>query len=292
MGSLVLTGTGKGVTFRNPPGQPITYTIPTDIDPSLYQILYHLQNGSRENLSGLLSYINGLAARITPKNHAIADIDFIGRPFALARIKLKLETAGDFEAYRHLQGQEPDRTGSANVKKAAFPIWLGEKTDYRDGLAGFFLNQDFSHFRIFPDTLSNSGYFINSNQILCTPHPDQTADEVHVLMDPYGRLTIQSGILPAITMELPRELTEQALENIRVSYFAAPLLSNCCQLDIPAPYLDSKEYYFYQIQRRNWHITKLERKDLPALSAPYPQTAMEGYIQIHKKEETHNHAAQ
>lgn len=292
VGSLVLTGTGKGVTFRNPPGQPITYTIPTDIDPSLYQVLYHLQNGPRENLSALLSYINRLAARITPKNHAIADIDFIGRPFALARIKMKLETAGDFEAYRHLQGQEPDRTGSANVKKAVFPVWLGEKADYRDGLAGFFLNQDFSHFRIFPDTLSSSDYFINSNQILCTPNPNQTADEVHVLMDPYGRLTIQSGILPAITMELPRELTEQALENICVSYFAAPLLSNCCQLDIPAPYLDSKEYYFYQIQKQNWHITKLERKDLPALSAPYPQTAMEGYIQIHKKEETHNHAAQ
>lgn len=284
IGSLVLTGTGSGITFRNPPGKPITHIIPEDIEPSLYQVLYHLQNGPREHLAGLLSYINGLASRITPKAHAITDIDFIGRPFALARLKLKPETAGDFETYRHLQGQNPDRTASADIKKAIFPVWLGAKEDYRDGLAGFFLNQDFSHFRVFSDTLPDSGYFISSNQILCAFAPEQAADEVYVLMEPYGRLTIRSGILPDITMELPREPIAQALENIHVSYFAAPLLSNCRQLAVPAPYLDSKDYYFYQIQRQAWHITKLERKDLPALAAPYPQTAIEGYIQIHKKE--------
>lgn len=290
IGSLVLTGTGSGITFQNPPGEPVTHIIPTDIDHSLYQVLYYLKNGSKENLAALLSYINALAARITPRAHAIADIDFVGRPFALAKMRLKPETAGDFEVYRHLEGEIPDKTGSANAKKTIFPVWLGEREDYRDGLAGFFLNQDFSHFRIFSDTPPKSDYFINDNRVLCALDPGQDANEIYVLMEPYGRLTIRSGILPVGIMELPRELVAQALDNIHVSYFAAPLLSNCEQLSVPAPYLDSKEYLFYQMQKKDWQITRLERKDLPALSAPYPQTAMEGYIQIRKKGETHNDA--
>lgn len=292
VGSLVLTGTGSGIAFQNPPGEPVTHTIPENIDHSLYQVLYHLKNGSRENLSILLSYINKLAAQITPKAHAIADIDFVGHPFALAKMKLKIETAGDFEAYRHLEGGTPDKTGSVNAKNAVFPVRLGEREDYRDGLAGFFLNQDFSHFRILSDEPPESDYFINSNQVLCALDPTQAADEVYVLMAPYGRLTIQSGILPAKTIELPRELTEQALDNIYVSYFAAPLLSNYDQLSVPAPYLNSKDYFFYQVQQKDWHSTRLERKDLPALSAPYPQSAIEGYIQIREKGETHNDTEQ
>ena len=305
VGSLVLTQTGSGIDFKSPPGEKISHHLPEDINPQLYRILYSLQTGPKENLIALLSYIDRLDSRITPAPHGPAEVEFIGRPLVLCRLSLKLEQAGDPESYRHLEGQIPDPSHTANVKNAVFSLQIGELNDYRDGMAGFYLNKDFDHLHIYPGSGTQTSYFYEDNLIPAALDAELPPDELCVLMDAYARLTVKPGILPACTLSLPDELVNASLDNIRTTYFTGPVLSNEKQLSIPAAYQNDRSYFFYQAGRTSrteasgkgisencWKTTKLEQTDSQAFSIPYPVKVLEGYIQIQKHKEGENDPTQ
>ena len=298
IGSLVLTRTGTGIAFKSPPGAEISHSIPEDINSQMYSLLHSLQFGPKENLIALLSYINQLGSQNIPVPHGPADVEFIGHPLVLCRLRLKLEQAGEPETYRHLPGSVPDPTQSVNVTNAVFPLQIGEPQDYRDGLAGFYLNGDFDHLYIYPGSGTQTSYLREDNRVPSALDPSLPADELCVLMEPYSRLTIKPAILPVSSFSLPPDLVDTALDTIRTTYYAGPLLSSEAPLSIPAAYQNDRKYFFLQAGKEfpggifadaspapAWKITELGQTDGQAFSVPYPVKALEGYMQIQKNKE-------
>lgn len=313
IGSLVLTQTGSGIAFKSPPGTEVSPHIPTTINPQMYRMLHSLQIGARENLIDLLSYLNTLAEQIAPAPHGPSEVEFIGHPLALCRLHLKLEQLGEPEAYRHIDGARPDESSTTNVQNLVVPLEIGSQNDYRDGLAGFYLNGDFDHLHIYQESqpgdnapggsknvrrdndFRSGNDFWRDNCVWAALQSAEPPDELCVLMEPYAHLTIKSGLLPVHTMSLSSELINDALDRIVTSYFAGPLLSNELHLAIPAAYENDREYFFCQSRRVSTsHISeenesgRLVQTDTSAFSTPYPMQALEGYIQIRKNREA-NH---
>lgn len=298
IGSLVLTRTGSGIVFKSPPGAGISHSIPEDINTQMYGLLHSLQFGPMENLTALLSYINQLGSQNIPVPHGPAEVEFIGHPLALCRLRLKLEQAGEPEAYRHRPDTVPDPSLAVNVTNAVFPLQIGEPQDYRDGMAGFYLNGDFDHMYIYPGSRTQTSYFRKDNRIPSALDPRLPADELCVLMEPYNRLTIKPAILPVCSLSLPPELVNTALDTIRTTYFAGPLVSSETPLSIPAAYQNDRKYFFLQAGKEYpgeasagasadpaWKITELGQTDGQAFSIPYPVKALEGYMQIQKNKQ-------
>ena len=50
-------------------------------------------------------------------------------------------------------------------KKCRFSLQIGELNDYRDGMAGFYLNKDFDHLHIYPGSGTQTSYFYEDNLI-------------------------------------------------------------------------------------------------------------------------------
>ena len=117
-------------------------------------------------------------------------------------------------------------------------------------------------------------------------------------MEPYSRLTIKPAILPVSSFSLPPDLVDTALDTIRTTYYAGPLLSSEAPLSIPAAYQNDRKYFFLQAGKEfpggifadaspapAWKITELGQTDGQAFSVPYPVKALEGYMQIQKNKE-------
>lgn len=171
----------------------------------------------------------------------------VGRPIAVTRARVDLETAGNlphsqsWESFSEvLAGAERDRCGLDRVR---VPVRLGARPEAAgphrldDSLLGFWVDGD-DVFRAPKSTAT--GTFIGPFHD--TDHPPVVAVsaagppvEVTMLVDPRGRVHAASGVVPTKALGLDAAHVAPALERMEVSFEVGPILTRAGHLDYVEP---------------------------------------------------------
>ncbi|MCD7895055.1 MAG: hypothetical protein LUG50_00090, partial [Planctomycetaceae bacterium] len=293
VGSLQATETDSRILWKSPPDVPSSSDIPGDLDPDLHMFLQGLKDGGRDALQDFLEYLNRLMYYIHPGSHPAHSLEFIGKPLALARFSLAFRVLGEKERYRHYEENEPDPSEDVDVDHLLVPVALGRRDDPQDGLIGFFPDRDFSRMRILDNVgpKPKSSYCVQDNVVHLPAKKCSPATVVTVLVEPWSEVCMTSGILPVKNLRLPEELVAQALENVTVTFLAAPVLASE-QPEFPLPAAGEADFVWHHLVADDaWKARTLDPRDPLARMEGYPRTAVEGYLEIKEKEAPHGDGA-
>jgi len=177
----------------------------------------------------------------------------VGRPIAVVRAQLRLELRPEDD----VDLSDPDRAAERlaaerTLAAVSFPVRLGELTRTDDGVLGFFVDDDFSRFRLVDKAVAElareSGRSRGQLGLLGTssPLPEKEpithpyvvgsgdSDTLHLhlgqtvtltlLMHPAGRAHLTTGILPRRALALAREWVGPGLAAIAPSLRTGPVL--------------------------------------------------------------------
>jgi len=154
----------------------------------------------------------------------------LGFPLAVATAQTSLEL-------KELPAQQQGWTApAASFANNRYTICIGDAGNTLDGLAGYFIDNDFTTFH------QPSGVASTTNSIAASNNIDIALNEVHnmvLLLDPRSQFYISPGILPSATYELPQNAVMKPLQQIQLRFPVAPVITPATSLTIPL--LQSKD---------------------------------------------------
>jgi hypothetical protein len=107
-------------------------------------------------------------------------------------------------------------------------IRLGENTQTDDGLVGYVLDNDYTHFETVTDPAAGSdGYLrpIGDNPSLHLNFGDHSTAIATVLLDPRAAVHATTDILTTKRVLIPQEFTDHAIARMAVNFRTGPLLA-------------------------------------------------------------------
>ncbi len=206
--------------------------------------------------------------RVPEDNPAISIL--LGRPLALVRAELRLETDGLPALDQEKSWTAQDQSGSPSldeilqqslktatapppnpfmktrgVEKVHFPVRLGDRRSTNDGLVGFFKGQppagrEAASLHTHPFYSSWGFKFGNVSYSGLRQEQDleldgETRPHVTLLMDPQARVHVTSGVLPKVALELTASQLKAAKQVREVFFQAAPVLGTPTTPYVPKP---------------------------------------------------------
>lgn len=262
--------------FGKNPGAHLFYWVPVPgLDgpsPNLTDIPNKYLRGFAEFVLGLTvdegrafsklidSAVSATELRVPENNSPVSAL--VGRPLALIRAELRLETAGlhALDQSKSWIAQAPNKQAdlkklldlaltenpppelsqfmwTAGAERILCPLRLGDGSDPADGLAGFFLREDLASGPFYASWGLNFG---NVKYRKLEHEQDLRLDavsplQVTLLMDPRARVHATSGILPRVFFGLPAAEAAGARQVREVFFQAAPALGTSTTPQIPKP---------------------------------------------------------
>ena len=215
-----------------------------DMDPTLKAVLQALfaQPDNRQAFAELGAAIDRGLWTIEPSsgrqpNRAL----LLGRPIALARVRLRLETDGP-AARNQLWGKTfaydaPWHTG------LEFKVQLGDVMLRQDGTFGYFAADDFTifHANMPDDARTASGYVSRQPTLLNLTLNGVDDDrqprftEVACLFDPNQAIYARSGILPTQVLRVDGRYLTPAAKQMEATFRVGPLLTPPDAVRMPLP---------------------------------------------------------
>lgn len=236
----------------------------------------------------------------------------IGRPIAVARMTLQLNVLDDLEsgpdaeltldaaALRHRQAAY-DQLASRQIT-----VRLGELTRADDGVLGYFADDDYSRFTpVSPEVLAAaraSGRQTGQLSVLGTDsaidppaapvtHPFVDDSEqplavrpgqlvrLTVLMVPGGAAHATCGMLPRTRVQLARDWTADAMQQLSPSFRTGPVLLDPKTVRMPKiTALPANQVFTARDTETTWHDDTIAAATQDALLPDLPPVLREGYI--------------
>jgi hypothetical protein len=245
----------------------------------------------------------------------------VGRPIAVVRAQLRLELRPPTD----IDLSNPDRAAEwakaeSEAARYAFPVRIGELTRSDDGVLGFFVDDDYSKFRLVdkviagaaPDSGRSRGqlalYAENSGIPEPVPFPEGYivgTDEADTLMlhigqtvtltifmHPAGKATLTSGILPRKALALARDWVGPGLHAIAPSLRTGPVLvetdlDTTGQVRLPKVSVFGKNQNFlWRDTPATWRTDAILAATQTALLPETPAEFREGWIRVAPEEPT------
>lgn len=239
----------------------------------------------------------------------------VGRPVAVVRAQLRLELKPPVD----VDLSDPARAkewadAEASAAKYAFPVRIGELTRSDDGVLGFFVDDDFSRFRLVdkviagsaPDAGRSRGHLGLYAAVKGMPkevdlkHPyiagtdDADTLMLHLgqtvtltlLMHPAGRATLTSGVLPRMSLGLARDWVGKGLTAIAPSLRTGPVLVETDmddegQVRLPKVSVFGKNQNFlWRDTPATWRTDAILAATQTALLPDTPAELREGWIRV------------
>ena len=239
----------------------------------------------------------------------------VGRPVAVVRAQLRLELmpptdvdlSDPVQAAHWAQAEE-------EAKRHAFEVRIGELTRSDDGVLGFFVNDDYAHFRlvdkVIAATSADAGRSRGKLELLGanTGKPKQSAidhpyiagrDEddtlslhigqtvtLTILMHPGGKCCLTSGILPRKALALQRDWVGPGLAKIAPSLRTGPVLVETDldplgQVRLPKVSVFGKNQNFlWRDTPATWRTDAILAATQTALLPDTPAELREGWIRV------------
>jgi hypothetical protein len=195
-------------------------------NPHLKTFLDRLDRGSKGSIvSALLDLALKINLNITGTNAVQINTGALlyGQPVALARCSVSLELMG-LPAYNQRWDQS-DKKNSGGIETVKVPLYIGDCNKEKDGLLGFFQNDDFESLY----TTGNAPFkptepFFKTN-LPVKVYVDQEPVKITLLLDPSAGVHISSGILPTKFVELYHNSSKELLSSLDISFMVAPFIA-------------------------------------------------------------------
>lgn len=239
-------------------------------NPHLKRVVSYLNNSDDEFLEDFVQSLSQACEQIDPttttSNSALALI--MGQPIAVTRISLNLQIQGspsinqDWAIFkRDIQRFQNNSTElfqreTNNFPNVLFPIYLGNNQRLSDGLVGYW--QEIHHQEeivlspeVYIPISSSSDENKQDSKIIKQQKPwYQTIQSdplfFTALIDPRGRIQARSKILPNKSISMPTEHYVNTLNNLSITFLAAPILSGN---KISIPVADVTDYSWSWIEQ-------------------------------------------
>ncbi|EPG75060.1 hypothetical protein LEP1GSC058_0064 [Leptospira fainei serovar Hurstbridge str. BUT 6] len=303
---------GSGIFFESSPGNDPFITIrvqDADFSQKMNQtfknshILEFVSNILSRNEAFLESFISTLDKSlrfIEPQNYSETTslVQFIGRPIAIVRAKLKVELKGNpvqnqSWASLHYNIGNPKQNDIAGFTEVSFPLRLGSALQYEDGLLGFYPEKegktDFSNFYSSHSDGSDPTILIPSETtITLKPDPNEDPSTVLLLIDPRAPIHATMGIVPKKRIDIPRYHYAPALEKMSVTFQTAPVLTPSERLELPLPLIPGTDWIWVEKESGSWqnlsHIEKVHTETNFSVSLLF----REGWLKIKSTDSNRN----
>jgi hypothetical protein len=239
----------------------------------------------------------------------------IGRPIAVVRMQLRLE----LQAEEDIDLSDPDRVAErAAAEQAlatvAFPVRIGEPTRTDDGVLGYFVDDDYSRYRLVDKAIAELAleagrsrgqlgllsqtptlppadpithpYIIgSSNDDTLLLHLGQTVT-LTVLMNPAGKAYLTSGIVPREAVQLSRDWVGPGLAALAPTLRTGPLLvetdlDDKQQVRLPkVSVYGTNQAFLWRDTPATWRTDAILAATQTALLPATPAAFREGWVRV------------
>ncbi len=239
----------------------------------------------------------------------------VGRPIAVVRAQLRLELkpATDVDLSNPARAAEWDAAEQA-AKRHAFEVRVGELTRSDDGVLGFFVNDDYSRFRlvdkVIAATAANAGRSRGKLELLGhNPGKPEQSDIRHpyiagrdaddtlqlhlgqtvtltLFMHPAGKCSLTSGVLPRKALALARDWVAPGLAKIAPSLRTGPVLVETDldtehQVRLPKVSVFGKtQNFLWRDTPATWRTDAILAATQTALLPDTPAELREGWLRV------------
>lgn len=223
----------------------------------------------------------------------------LSKPLGLVRASVKWDLEGlppvdqSWELLRAAAEPPNSPRYTASVENVRLPVRLGTFSDPSDGLVGFFLDGS----KAFYSHASKSSEIAvpkdDTLTLTCNP-----SDEKHatLLINPYGRVHVSTGVLPVTQLSLAPELYEDALQELKATFLVAPVISKetamadpkapvqtivmALPLPVPDETLEHGEWTWLEQPNLSWRRIGVTKPDGQGIATYNPQTVREGWLTL------------
>jgi hypothetical protein len=327
LGQLRHESLGGGVSWEGAPGSPsplgsapsesITNRHVAEVATALVERDVAERSTSEERsetpLSALLRVIDTTRWTVDPFGQTGTEhlSVLVGRPIAIVRAALRLEVQPAPEEPYFTEDQRALRQQAyAELSQSTIDVRLGALTLFRDGLLGYFVDDDYRRFHPVHSSVlqearpsgPRTGYLgphdekvsleepepIRSAYVQADPtvsvRPGQTV-ALTLLMDPGSSVHVTSGVLPRKSIALVRDWIDRPLEQISPSFRIGPVLLDPITAALPkASGLPTEQLWSYRDTPASWRdrqiVASSQQADLPEESP----VAQEGYVRVRPAE--------
>jgi hypothetical protein len=239
----------------------------------------------------------------------------VGRPIAVVRAQLRLELMPPTDVDLSDSARAAEWTAAEEAaKRFAFPVRIGEVTRSDDGVLGFFVDDDFSQFRIVDKAIAGAareggrnrgqlGLFTHAGNPTPTDpitnpyiagtdaadtldlHIGQTVT-LTIFMHPSGKATLTSGVVPRQTIALARDWVGPGLAAIAPSLRTGPVLVETDldpkkQVRLPKVSVFGKDQNFlWRDTPATWRTDAILAATQTALLPDTPAEFRDGWIRV------------
>ncbi|RVX45798.1 hypothetical protein EDD27_8620 [Nonomuraea polychroma] len=201
-------------------------------NPHLRSVARRMQALGPDHLARLIRSLFGVLDGIEPEQHG--DL-LAGRPLTVVRAELDLQLMGlpaihqDWNAFRRDLGRRG--RDSNRFTQVRFPVRIGAHGQLNDGLVG-----------LWPD--ESAPLFLVTEDPGLTFSIGMPPRRLTLLVDPRAPVHVTSGILPTKSISIPPEHYRPVMDNLRLSFFAAPVLADGDRLDLPLPQKPGERWFW------------------------------------------------
>ncbi|MCA9448445.1 MAG: hypothetical protein KC931_15090, partial [Candidatus Omnitrophica bacterium] len=273
------------------------------VNPHLAAFMWTVKGRSAEFLIDLMTTTERAECFINPGNFAqnASLAMLIGRPLALTRVVVGLETEGGVlpvsqaslktdnafpqdVANGRFEYGEREKTSSAALSDVQFPLRLGNLANFDDGLVGFLIDQPEGDF---PDTFFSQAAPANGSHGIVRPDPttikltlNANPNTLTLLVDPRAPVHATTGILPVETIRIPQDQYEGTLRSLEITFFIQSLLRRRQGLVVPLPNIAGFQWSWVTSGRDSAEPLAAESGNDIAVCDFTPQTVLEGWLRL------------
>jgi hypothetical protein len=287
---LVKEGENNLLKFKLPPEQG-GKAVPVDkieADKDLKNFLTGLMKNGASAFSALMESIDeALTATNPPAAAQFNSLSFfLGRPLALVRTAVSIETLGPRRAYRCFEGTTPPYP-DVNVSELEVNLRMGFRHRQDDGLLGFFDNDNFDFIHFCGHTGEVSHEYIRRGRgadFVKVKINDEPRNLV-LLMDPVANVHVTSGILPVKTLKINPSYVQAAMRALYHLIFVAPVIQDEQALSLPIFPVEEKRWAWSGFNmERVFESDKAPNKSTPeAFFSGFNAFLREGWLTLKNK---------
>ena len=268
-----------------------TSELPADMNETMRKIAESILNPSIEKGEDLLTEylfcLDDALWNINPspskRNQCLAQM--VGRPILVANATMLLEVLGPLKKPKMLDNSKgkPKEFVYPHLQDATFSFQVGHVEHHQDSAIGYYEGDSFEQLHLCNDTTKvRANYFSLDHEIALKVNQGKKAT---ILLDSSGLLHILSSILPVKELQIDPKLIEQGLQNIYLSIFFAPILTDAYDLTIPFSEVDGMEWsLLYKKESELEETNAIHSIQEQGYFPEHPFVAMEGYMKLKKKE--------
>lgn len=266
---------GTGLRWDAVPGLDIPLGSPPNLPNQHLQafVMGLLQRGleGSDALVELLNAIDSTLWQSDPLGNDQSNFSILlGHPLALVRTRIRLTLYGD-PAYNQSYSKTGDRA-TDGFTDVAFPVRVGDTGVKRNGVMGYFLDDDYLHFypaygyspqvaqlrqalslppaqaKAALSEIIRSGEtmltvsqstptdpYLHLNNLIQLPADNKTQKYLTLIVDPRGLIPAISGIQPIEYLALASGQITSALENMAATFRMGPILTDPDKIRMPLP---------------------------------------------------------